>query len=420
MPEGLSQTLEVTVPAAEVEAELQQAVASLRKKVRLPGFRPGKAPADLIRRRYADDLRDEVVRKLVSKHFWKRAEQEGLAVASVPDITDVHFQPGEPLRFKAGFEVAPTFELKDYKGVTVSYQDPEVTDEDVGRRLEEVREQRAEYSNVDPRPVADGDHAVVALESLSGVAGPPIRQDELVLHIGDPDTLAAFSEHLRGLTPPAETEFQVSYPEDYAEARLAGQNVRFRACLKGIRRKELPELNDEFARDLGDYQSLEELREAIRRSLFFERQMAAQRAAKDALMDRLVDAHEFPVPEAYIERQIEALVEHHLASLAARGVDPASVSIDWERVRESQRDRAIREVKASLLVRRIADAESIVATTDEVDREVHRIARQERQPAPAVRARLEKEDALGRIASRIRTEKTLNFLFEHARKTAED
>jgi trigger factor len=418
LPETLRQSLEVTVPAAEVEAEVQRVVASLKDKVRLPGFRPGKAPSELIRRRYAEEVREEVVRKLVGKHFWKRAEEQGLAVAGVPDITEVHFEPGEPLRFKAEFEVAPRFELQEYKGVTVAYQDPEVSEEDVDRRLGEIREQKAEYFNVDPRPVADGDLAVVALESLAGVTGPPVRQDELMLHIGDAGTLAAFSENLRGLTPPAEKEFEVTYPEDYGEARLAGATVRFRARLKGIRRKELPELNDEFARDLGEYQSFEELREAVRRSVFFERQMAAQRAAKDALLDRLVEMHDFPVPEAYIERQLEALVERHLAGLAAQGVDPESVRIDWERVRDTQRARAVREVKASLLISRIADAEGIVATTDEVEREVQRIARQDREPVAALRARFEKEGVLGRIASRIRTEKTLNFLFEHARKTA--
>ena len=418
MADGLKQTLEVTVAAAEVEAEVQRAVTSLREKIRLPGFRPGKVPAELIRRRFAEDVREEVVRKLVGKHFWKRAEEEGLAVASVPDITEVHFQPGEPMRFKAEFEVTPRFELREYKGVTVPYQDPEVSEADLEERLAQIQEQHAEYFNVDPRPVEDGDFAVVALESLGGLSGPPIRQDELMLHIGDRDTLADFSENLRGLTPPAEKEFEVHYPEEYGEERLAGKGVRFRARLKGIRRKELPALNDEFAQDLGEYQTVEELREAVRRGLFFERQAVAQREAKNRLIDALVDQHDFPVPEAYVERQIEALVESYLARLAAEGVDLKTVRIDWERVRNAQRERAIREVKASLLISRIADAESIIATTDEVEREVQRMARQEREPAPALRARLEKEGGLGRLASRIRTEKTLNFLFEHARKVA--
>jgi trigger factor len=419
LAENTKRTVELSVPASEVDSETDRVIGSLQKRVRLPGFRPGKAPAELIRRKFSEDIRHEVLQKLIPKHFWKRAEDEGLAVVGTPDISDVQFEPGQPLRYKAEFEVAPEIELKEYKGLPVTYQDPEVTDEDVAKRLEEIREQKAEYLNVDPRPVEDGDHVVLALESLGGLEGAPVKQEELVLHIGDPDTLEGFTNNLRGASPGDEREFEVAYPDDYGQPRLAGKTVRFRAEIKGIRRKELPELNDEFAADLGDYQNLEEVREAIRKSIFVERQYVAQQKAKDELIQKLVDTHEFPVPEAYVDRQIEIQVERHLHTLAEQGVDPAKVKIDWNRVKESQRDRAVREVKASLLIGKVADAEGIHATNDEVDRDVQRIARQEREPVAAVRMKLEKEDGMRRIASRIRTEKTLNFLFEHARKTAE-
>jgi len=419
LADSCRRSLELTVPAGEVASETERVIESIQQRVRLPGFRPGKAPAELIRTRFSEDIREEVLRKLVPKYLEKRAEEEGLSMVGRPEISEVRFARGEPLRFKAEFEVAPQIELKEYKGLAVSYQDPEISDEDLDRRLEEIREQRAEYLNADPRPVEDGDYAVLSLKSLAGVAGPPIDQDELMLHIGDPETLEGFSENLRGMVPGEEKEFELSYPEDYGQARLAGKTIRFRAGLKGIRRKELPELNDEFARDLGDYDSLDQVREAVRKSLFLERQYVAQRKAKEALVDRLVELHEFPVPEAFIERQIELQVERHLRDLAAEGVDPRSLKIDWEKVRESQRGRAIHDVKASLLVDRIATAESILATMEEVDREVQRIAKQEREPVAATRQRLEKEDGLRRIASQIRTEKILNFLFEHARKTAQ-
>lgn len=419
MPET-RKTLEFSIPADEVSQATERAIAAIQKRVRLPGFRPGKAPASIIQQRFGEDIRQDVLKELIPKYFWKRAEDEGIAVVGTPDVKDVQFRAGEPLRFKAEFEVAPDIELKEYKGLTVPYQDPEITDEDVARRIEEIRQQKAEYINVDPRPAADGDHAVVALESLAGVEGPPIKQDELILHIGGEDTLSAFTDNLRGMTPGEEKEFDVAYPPDYGQPKLAGKTVRFRARLKGIRRKELPELNDEFARDLGDYVNFEELREAVRKSLFLERQFLAQQEAKNKLVESLADLHDFPVPEAFIERQIEIQVERHLQGLAAEGVDPKSVRIDWEKVKHTQRDRAIREVKASLLLGKIADRESIYATNEEVDREVHRIAKQEREPAAATRMRLEKENQLGRIANRIRTDKTLNFLFEHARKVAQD
>jgi trigger factor len=418
-PQNIKQTLEITVPAAEVERETERVVESIRKKVRLPGFRPGKVPLDIIRHRYAQDIRQEVIEKLLPKHFFKRAEEESLNVVGSPSVRDVHLAAGEPLRFKAEFEVVPLVELKEYKGLTVPYQDPEVTDEDVDKRLAGIRDQKAEYVNVDPRPVAQDDHAVVSLESLAGVSGPAIKQEEVTLHIGGEETVAGFSVNLLGMSPGEEKEFDVAYPEDYGQARLGGKTVRFRARLKVIRRKELPELNDDFAHDLGDYQNMEEVRGAIRNSIFAERQFFAQQEAKNKLVEILVDMHDFPVPEAYIERQIEFQVEQQLRMLADQGVDPGKLKLDWEKLKLSQRDKAIREVKGSLLLGKVADAEDIHATNEEVDREVHRIAKQDREPAAAVRMRLEKEDGLRRIASRIRTEKTLSFLFEHARKEAE-
>jgi trigger factor len=417
-PQSTKQSLEITVPVNEVEAETARVVESLQKKIRLPGFRPGKVPLDLIRRRYNSEVRHDVLEKLIPRHFFKRAEQEGLAVVGTPNVSDVKLEPGEPLRFKAEFEVAPTIELKDYRDVVVPYQDPEIADADLETRIAQLREQKADYANVDPRPVESGDYAVLALQSLAGAPGQPIKQDEVTLHIGGEDTLPDFSTNLTGMTPGETKEFDVHYPEDYGQPRLAGKTVRFRATVKGIRRKELPELNDEFARDLGDYQNLDELREAVRKAIFAERQFIAQQEAKAKIVDALVERHEFPVPEAFVERQIEAEVERNLRMLAAEGVDPRSIKLDWEKVKESQRDKAVHDVKASLLLDRIAEAEQIYATQEEVDREIQRIARQEREPVIQTRKRLEKDDAVRRIASRIRTDKTLGFLFEHARKEA--
>ncbi len=416
---GCKHTLDISVPIQEVDADTERVIADIQKKVKLPGFRPGKVPADIIRQRFQAEIRQDVLEKLVPKYFRKQLELENLSMVGTPDITDVHFHKGEPLSFKADFEVAPQIELKEYQGVTIPYKDPEITGEDVAARLEELRDQKAEYINVDPRPVEDGDYAVVSLESLAGVEGEPIKQDELMLHIGTEETLPAFSDNLRGLPPGAEKEFEVTYPEEYGGARLAGKTVQFRAKLKVIRRKELPELNDEFARDLGDYKDLEELRETVRKSLFFEKQMVARRDATEKLIDKLVAAHDFPVPEVYLERQIELQVERRVHALVDAGVDPRSIKLDWDKLKQTQREKALRDVRASLLLERIADRESIVPTNDEVDREVQRMAKQERQPVAAVRAKLEKEGAIRRIASQIQAEKTLNFLFEHARKEAE-
>lgn len=420
VPETCKRAIEITVAAAEVEQETARVVESLRARVKLPGFRPGKAPPALIRSRFAGDIREEVVRALVPKHFHKAAEDQNLRVVGTPDVTDVHYHAGEPLRFKAEFEVTPEFELGSYRGLTVGYRGPKVTDEDVARRLEQLRGQKAQFVNEAPRPVGDGDFAVVSLDPVGQQELGLSHQDEVVVEIGAEETFEAFSANLRGLTPGDQTEFEVSYPEDFGDRKLAGHTVRFRAVLNGIRRKELPELNDEFASEVGDFQSLEELREEVRKALVREQEFLAQQEAKTKLVDQLVQAHDFPVPEALVERQIERQVEQYLRSLVAQGMDLNSVKLDWDKIRDSQRERATKDVKASMLLDRIAEREAIEVTHEEVDREVQRLARQEREAPAALRRRLEKDGGLGRIAAHIRTEKTLNFLFEHPGKVAED
>lgn len=415
--EGVKHSLEVSVSVAEVEQETERVVAEIQKKVKLPGFRPGKAPVSLVKARFAGDIRQDVLEKLVPKAFRAAVDKDHLEVVGTPDISDVHFHAGEPLTFKADFEVAPTFDLGDYRGILVNYSEPEVTDGDILARLNEIREQKAEYVNEDPRPLADGDYAMISLESLSGVQ-PKITQDEVTLKIGDEATVAAFSEHLRGAAPEESREFDVTYPEDYERKNLAGRTVRFRGTVKAVRRKELPELNDEFAKDLGDYQTLDEVKDAVRKAILRDREHRAQEEAKGQLIDKLVDAHDFPVPKAYVERQIEINLENQLRTLAAQGIDPKSIKLDWNKVRETQRPKALRDVKASLLLDKIGERESIMATQEEVDKEVQRIARQQREAVAVTRAKLQKEGAIGRIAGAIRTEKTLNFLFEHARKEA--
>jgi trigger factor len=415
--EGCKHQIEVTIPVAEVDKETERVVSDLQKKVRLPGFRPGKAPASLVRTKFSSDIRKEVLDHLLPRFFQKKVEEENLQVVGQPSVSDVHFHEGEPLQFKAEFEVAPSIELGEYRGVTVAYREPTVTDQDVEDRLNHLREQKAEYINIDPRPIEDGDYAVVSLKSTGGVE-TPVEQDEMVLHIGDTETFSAFTEALRGASPGEERDFAITYPDDFGQEKLAGKTVDFHSVVKAIRRKELPEANDEFARDLGDFQTLDELKETIRKTIFREREIRAQQEAKEKIIDRLIETHDFPVPEAYLERQIEMQVEAEVRQLAAQGIDPRKLQIDWEKVRESQRVRAIHDVKASLLLDRIADRETIEVLQDEVDREVQRIAKQRREAVAVVRPQLEKDGTIRRIAGHIRTEKTLNLLFEQARKEA--
>lgn len=407
----------MTVSLDEVNAEIARVESEIQRKARIPGFRPGKVPMSMVRSRFESDIRQEVAESLVPKAFRKRAGEEQLAVVGSPNITDLHFHKGEALRFKAEFEVAPQFELGEYRGLTAPYSEPKATDEDVTARVNQMREQKAEFVNVDPRPLEAGDYAVVALQSVAGL-DQPMDENELTLHLGDAETLPEFSENLLGLTPGEEKEFDVEYPKEYGNKKLSGRKVRFLARVKGLRKKELPELSDEFAKDVGDFQSLEELQAEVRKAILRERELLHSQQAKASIIDALVESHQFAVPDAFVDRQIEMSLESRFRELAQQGIDPRQLQINWEEVKKAQTPQAIKDIKASLLLDKIADREAIETTTDEMDREIQRIARQVRESVAATRMKLEKEGALSRLALRIRTDKVLNFLFENARKVA--
>lgn len=414
--EGCKHELELLIPAQAVEEETTKVTDQFRQKAHLKGFRAGKAPLSLIRSSYRAEIRQKVLETLVPRFFDAKIAEEQLKIVGQPNIKDVHFHDGADIHFKAEFEVFPEFEIGEYRGVEVPYADPEVSDEDVNKRVEEIRDSKATYANVDARPLEAGDYAVVSLESISGT-DEPIKSDEVQILIGGADTLPGFTENLTGASPGDEKEVEVNYPEDYGSPKLAGKKVTFKVTVNGLRKKELPELNDEFAQDLGDFRTVDELRDAVKKSIFAQRQGDIVRVAKDKLVDKLVDAHDFPVPSVFVDRQIENRVEQRLRALAQEGVDPRSFNLDWNKIREAQRDQATREVRASLLLGKVAEKEAIVSTNEEVDKEVDRIARQEREMAAVVRKKMLEDGTLDRIASHIQTEKTLNYLFENATKT---
>ena len=415
--EGCKHSLDLTIPAGAIQAETERVTLEYQKKAHLQGFRPGKAPLSIIRQNFAPRIHQDVLEALVPKAIDAKFQEERVNVIGQPEVKDFHLHDGQEAHFKVEFEVAPEIELGEYRNLEVPYGEPAVADADVDAEVARLRDSKAEYVNEDPREARDGDHVLVAIESTSGVA-EPVKTDSLSIEIGSTETLPEFSGAARGMQPGESKEITIAYPADYGSENLAGQTVAFHIELKQIRRKELPELNDEFAKDLGDYQALEDLRTAIRNQIFRERENEAQEAAKGKLVDQLVETHPFPVPNAYVEQQLRNSAETLVRSLVNQGASPDDLKFDFERFKESQRDRAVRDVRASLLLDTIATRESIDALQDEVDRELQVAARRERQPVSALRAQWEKNGTTRRIANHIRTAKTLSFLFENARKVA--
>jgi trigger factor len=416
--EGCRHELEVTVNVLEIAEATERVLARIQAKAHLPGFRPGKAPLSVIRSRFQNEIQQDVMEEVIPKALNDRFAEEKLQVVGQPSIVDLKFEPNQPMVFKAQFDVHPEFELGEYKGIEVEYEDPQVAEQDIADRLEQLRESKAEYINIDPRPAESGDYVVVGLESADGLEGEPIKNPEMMLQLGDPETLPAFTEGIVGMNPGETKDISVSYPEDYGQERLSGKTVTFDVELKFIRRKEMPVLDDDFAQSMGDFRTLDEFKDQVKASIVAERQYRAQEEAKSKLIEKMADANVFPVPETYIERQLQIQLESYARSLQMQGIDPRALNFDMAKFRESQKDRATRDVRATLMLDRIAEVEAVEVQQDEVDREVQRLARQQREPVASVRVKLEKDGGLDRIVNRIRTDKAIALLFEHARKVA--
>ena len=408
--------LDISVPWEEVEGEQNKVVKSLAKQVRIPGFRPGKAPASVIKMRHADTVRQEVLESLISKHFWKQAEENDYHVIGQPQISELKYEDDHPLSFKAKFEVVPDFELQTYKLIPVPFKDPEIKEEDVEASLERLREQHASYRNLDPRPLADGDLAVLSLESEEVDGVPKIDQSETTLVIGGDQTLEDFTKNLTGKSPGEKADFHATYPNDFANQELAGKPVPFHAEIKAIREKELPDLDDDFAADVGDFRTLDELKARFREEMQEGARSEATRAAKDKIVDTLVERHDFPVPDLLVNEQINARLQRTAQMFAQQGVDPQTMDIDWKQMGESQRESAVRDVKAGLLLERIAEAEAVEPDESEVDAEVERYAQQSRVTLSVARKQLAEDGTLDRIQSHLRNERTLQILFDEAEK----
>lgn len=408
--------LEFTVEWADVEKDVAKVVNGYRQQARLPGFRPGKAPAALVRSRYWKDIKEEVLKNLLPRVFWDKAREEGLKVVGSPNLTDLHFENGEAVKFQTEFEIYPEFELGEYRRIEVPYSEPEVFDDEVNLELEQLREQNASYRNLDPRPLADGDIAVLKLtgEPLDG--GPKVEQNEMMITIGEAETLPEFSENLRGKSLGDSAEFNVKYPDDYGNEKLAGKTLAFRAEVLEMREKELPELDDDFAQDAGNYSSLEELKNQIREAIGAHRRRTAEGAAKNKLVDALVERHRFPVPETMVDRQIATRVERRLRALGEQGVDSSKLDLDWRQVREREKPLAERDVRASLILERISDEEDIQVGSDELDEPIRQYAEGQKKSVSAARAELVENGTLDRVRSQMRNDKTLDFLFDEAQK----
>jgi trigger factor len=416
--DGVKREISVEIPAEEVTRETEAIVQKYQKVARLPGFRAGHVPPSIIRQRFKEDLKSDVVEALVPRYFRKEAEKHGLVPVSQPRVTDLHIHEGEPLRFKASFEIMPEIKVEGYKELRAEHPEIAVKDEEVEEAMASVREQHATYTSVEGRPLQDGDFAQASMDGRPKEAEDktqPVHMDEVLIEIGGKNTVPEFSENLRGANAGETREFEVKYPEDSTEKRLAGKTLVYTVKVQAIKQKNLPELNDEFAKELGEFTSLDQVRKQIRENMQAERKHDAEREAKDKLVNELVKRNDFEVPESLVDRQIDLRLERGLRALAAQGMKMEDMKkMDLPRLRAGQRDQAVQDVKSSLLLDRIAELENIDVGEDELNHEIEALAQQTKQTSEAVRARLTQDGGLDRIRNRIRSEKTLEFLYHQS------
>jgi trigger factor len=407
--------LELEIPAEEVTKASERVAKELARVARVPGFRPGKAPVSLIKRRFADDIKGEVLQSLVPERVEKAVAEQKLTPVSRPQVDKLDYSDGQPLKFRAVFEVLPEFELGNYKGLEIEVPAMEITDEDVNKALEETRERAAAFAPVEGRPAQDGDYAQLKLVGTPKGGGDSLNAESVLCHIGAEETMEPFNQNLRGANIGEHKSFDVDYPADYPDAKLAGKTYSYSVDVTGLKIKKLPELNDDFAKDVSDSTTLDELKKKVRDGLEHERDHRQKDLQRERIIGELVKTHDFPVPESLVEQQMDVRLERVVRSLAQQGVDPRAVNVDWVTLRRRQEERAKEDVKAELIIDRIATAESIETAAADLQKELEHLASHSGESAEAIEARLTKQGTLDRMKAKLRSDKTLDWLAQNAK-----
>ena len=435
--------LVIDVPADDVAAAWRKVAANYRKYAKIPGFRAGKVPESVVRRRFAAEIRKEVIDSLLPERFNKGVAELGIRPVGQPRVTELTVEEDSPLHVKAVFEFLPAFSIDGYKDVKVDKPSVEITEEEFQHELAHLRDSRATIEPVEEdRALQDGDWAEISYKGQiqsdtspeppvdpsatapEGAAEPqpadaqpvesePISGENTLVEIGGKDTVEAFTNSLRGVKPGQELKVEVIYPADYSETKLAGKTVAYEVEVKAIKKRILPELNDDFAKELGHYEDYAALEASVREYISSRKRRSVESETKDRLFAAMTERFTFPVPESLVQDQIDTRLERGLRALAAQGMQPEQMrKLDFTRLRAAQRDSALAEVKTNILLDRIAGEENITVSDEELDKELQIVSLQSREPLDALKVRLTKDGGLDRIREQLRRDKTASILYE--------
>jgi trigger factor len=406
-------TVRVEIPTDVVNTEIDRIARDYSRKARVPGFRPGKTPARVIKQRFKQEILHDVAHDLIPRAVDDALREQGLEAVDTPDVRDVTIEEGQPLTFTASFDTLPAFDPGDLTTISFRRASAAISEEAVDLSMQRLRERAARYEPVEGRGVDHGDTVVLDLDRRE-TDGKVDSHKDVSIELGAKTNPPGFDEQLLGLEAGASTSFEIHYPADYPIGELAGTDVSYTVAVKGLKRRVLPELDDEFAKDLGEYETLAELRARVREDLEHEAKHAAEREDRGELMKQLAARLPFDVPSSMIDREVDRRLEEFARRLIDQGMDPRQAGIDWRAFRDSQRDVAREAVAAAVVLDELTRRERIEVTDDEVEQEIARYADRTRRTPAAVRAALEKEGGLSRIQASLRREKSIDFVMARA------
>jgi trigger factor len=393
-----------------VDREIEDRARDYAKKAKLPGFRPGKTPAAVIRQRFKTQILEDVAEKLVNKVVFDELEGRGLKPVARPKVEDLKIDEGSPLTFRAVFEILPIVELPDWHGLRAKRRTAKLEQADVDRELDRLRESRARFDPVDPRPVQAGDFLVADVQWHLSDGGRSRRNENAMIEVGAADNHADLNAALVGMQPGETKELRLLQQPEPGQEGGTPTAIDYKVTPKAIKRKLVPAADDDFAKDLGDFASLAELRADVERRLREAEERRGEREVRAELVKALVDKASFEVPEALVEHHMTARAESAARGLALQGIDPTKIGMDWRQYRDGQREEALRAAKADILIEEIARREAIQPSEAEVEAELQRLAERTRRSREALRAQMEKEGELGALRARLREDKVLDLL----------